>query len=56
VLNVRIAKDAHGAFAARPGTPTNDFFSRRTGEIDLTFVGIIPENDRSCGHFINPTL
>lgn len=41
VLNVRIAKDAHGAVAARPGTLTNDFFSRRTGEIDLTVVGLI---------------
>jgi hypothetical protein len=40
VLNVHIAKDAHGTFAARPGTLTNDFFSRRTGEIDLTFVGL----------------
>jgi catalase (peroxidase I) len=40
VLNDHIAKDAHGALAARPRTLTNDFFSRRTGEIDLTFMGI----------------
>jgi hypothetical protein len=36
--NVHIAKDVHGAFAAWPGTLTNDFLSTRTGEVDLTFV------------------
>jgi hypothetical protein len=40
VLNVHIAKDAHGAFAARPGTLTDDFISSQTGGIDLTFVGL----------------
>lgn len=38
VLNVHIANDVRGAFAARPETLINDFFSMRTREIDLTFV------------------